>query len=208
MNQEQGDASAFWTFSKALSPNLAELVASAGVTLTKSSDGGGAGIGYFDPGGGELELSTRVLDVAKRFQRELSRRYSDPEADGQTVGEVIEKLGLSREFVSSYLIGLLSPFDPGHTIRTYLSYPARLVGWVWLCTQYHLESPEAELHHLEHGRLRDALRSRLREAGSTIVDFLNQSQFGALHRMRAEPKLLSALDRIFGGQSPKYVARP
>ncbi|MEC9465971.1 MAG: AMP-binding protein, partial [Myxococcota bacterium] len=44
-NQVQSDGSAFWTLSKDLSPNLAELVKTAGIKLTRSSDGGASGLG-------------------------------------------------------------------------------------------------------------------------------------------------------------------
>ena len=55
----------------------------------------------------------------------------NPEADGETIGELIDRLGLSNQFLTWFAGGVIHYFA-GQPLEYYLSYPTRLLAWMWL----------------------------------------------------------------------------
>ena len=90
-------------------------------------------------GGGDTE------EEAKRFIVALTQALDRPESDGETVGDLIGRLKLSNEFLSTWFVGGVIHYFAGHPLQYYLDYPARLLAWMWLNNAAREKSESIEL---------------------------------------------------------------
>ena len=137
-------------------PNAWALLNQLGVDRIRVSTAR-EGIVHFAPDGHEIPYDS-IKDEVERFGQEMVRRLHDPEMDGVTIGEYLSEEGYSDAFICYHFLGRVIHFFAGQPIEYYLSYPLRLIAWMYLGTVAH----EDELvYRVDNVRYREAFLTHL-----------------------------------------------
>ena len=163
---------AFGVFRRRQWPNFQALLATLGVepiSLGQCQDWFDSPfIGWFHEGGAPLQRDPEVMREGQRFTAALARSLRDPEADGRTVGELIEELSLSQDFVNTWFMGGAILYFGGHPTQRYLDYPLRLVAWMWESSVGQGTSEPLELLRVRDAEYMQAFTSYLASRGVHI----------------------------------------
>lgn len=163
---------AFGAFRKRQWPNLVALLDMLGVDCI--SHGSATNwfdsnfVGWFTPHGERIEQSEEVIAQAQKLIAEFTRALRDPNADDETVGDAIVRLGLSDEFLATWFLGGVIHYFAGHSLQYYLDYPLRLVAWMWLNNAERDEDDELELLTVNNDTYMARFRSFLESKGVQI----------------------------------------
>ena len=125
-------------------------------------------VGWWREGEGWTQPAPETEEEAKRFIVALTQALDRPEADGETVGDLIQRLGLSNELLATWFVGGVIHYFAGHPLQYYLDYPARLLAWMWLNNAARENSESIELLKVDNQEYMSRFESILRAKGVDI----------------------------------------
>lgn len=163
---------AFGAFRRAQWPNLIALLEALEVepqSHGQSNDWlNSPFVGWWREGQGWTQPASETEEEAKRFIVALTQALDRPEADGETVGELISRLKLSSEFLATWFVGGVIHYFAGHPLQYYLDYPARLLAWMWLNNAARENSESIELLKVDNLEYMSQFEKILRQKGVEI----------------------------------------
>lgn len=164
---------AFGAFREAQWPNLMALLDS--LQVPTHSHGASHDwldspfVGWWRKDAGWVQPSAEVEEEAKRFIVALSKCLTQPDADGETVGALVQRLGLSNDFITTWFAGGVIHYFAGQPLEYYLSYPARLLAWMWLNNAEREDGAPIQLLKVDNQHYISTLAETLRAKGVSIL---------------------------------------
>ena len=125
-------------------------------------------VGWWRGAEGWVQPSPEIEEEAKRFIGALVKTLYNPEADGETIGELIDRLGLSNQFLTTWFAGGVIHYFAGQPLEYYLSYPTRLLAWMWLNNAERNNDEPIELLKVDNEVYIDAFREALEARGVEV----------------------------------------
>jgi len=163
---------AFGAFREAQWPNLIALLKSLNVPTHSHGSShdwlDSPFVGWWREGSGWTQPSPEVEEEAKQFIVALSKCLTQPDADGESVGDLIQRLGLSNEFITTWFAGGVIHYFAGQPLEYYLSYPARLLAWMWLNNAERQDGEPIQLLKVDNQEYIATLAEALRAKGVSI----------------------------------------
>ncbi|MBT6492560.1 MAG: cytochrome P450, partial [Deltaproteobacteria bacterium] len=138
-------------------------------------------IRHFSKDGHTIAQESIEKDIT-RFYYDMTRMINDPEADGVTIGNFFKEQEYSHEFICYYFVGKVIHYFAGQSLDYYLSYPLRLIAWMYLGMTANENDDVMRVDNQEYmNAIKAMLQSRrVQVVNNTNVSFITRDQNQAI----------------------------